>query len=71
MKLRIVTAALVLALGALLGPQAASRAEAQAAPTDGFRWQTLGEKTYDTYCSACHGTAGADQPGHDFVFVVP
>src|SRR5580658_4234497 len=58
MKLRIATAALVLALSALLGPQAASGARAQAAPTDEFRWQTLGEKTYDTYCSACHQRDG-------------
>jgi hypothetical protein len=24
-----------------------------------------------TYCSGCHATAGATQPGHDFVFEAP
>jgi mono/diheme cytochrome c family protein len=71
MKVGIAAAALALALGGLLGPGAATRARAQAAAADGFHWQTLGAKTYDTYCGGCHqptgrGLAGAFPPlaGH-------
>ena len=71
MKVGIAVVAFVLALGGLLGPGAATRAGAQAAPAQRFDWQTLGEKTYDTYCSGCHqpggrGLAGAFPPlaGH-------
>ena len=71
MKVGIAAAALTLALGGLAGPGMVNRAGAQAAPADGFHWQTLGEKTYDANCSVCHqhgghGLAGGFPPlaGH-------
>ncbi len=30
----------------------------------GFDWQTLGEKTFGTYCSGCHQASGQGLPGN-------
>jgi mono/diheme cytochrome c family protein len=63
MKVGMTTAVLVLVAGAVLGPGSGSPALAQSAPTADFKWQMLGNKTYDTYCGGCHQRSGQGLEG--------
>lgn len=53
-------AALVLLTATLPGSRTV---RAQATPAGGFKWQALGERTYDNNCAGCHQRNGNGIPG--------